>query len=156
MRCTTARGTLTALALLCLAAASIKAQDAPPVPDTLRKQLLAIEQSWDDALVAKDLSTLQRIMAPGFRFIDADGSIMERQALLDGIASPKLVIDPFLTRDVQVRVYGATAVLTGWFEQTGTYAGERFHVRQRYTDVYARQDTSWVAVSAHASNLAAT
>ena len=156
MRCTTLRGPLTALGLLCLAAAAIQAQEAPPVPETLRKQLLEIEQAWDDAIVAKDLSVLQRIMAPGFTFIDADGSITERQALLDGIASPKLAIDPFLTRDVQVRVYGATAVLTGWFEQTGTYEGKRFRVRQRYTDVYVRQDTSWVAVSAHASNLATT
>jgi len=129
------------------------AGQAPPVPEATRAALLALEKEWDDAIVRKDMATLERILDPGFLFIDVDGSVTTRAALLAGIRSPKLVIEPFVTRDVQVRVYGRTAILTGWFEQRGSYDGRRFTLRQRYTDVYVRLDSRWVAVSAHASTL---
>lgn len=68
-------------------------------------------------------------------------------------AAPDLVIDPFETRDVQVRLYGGTAILTGWFEQTGRFQGRAYRSRSRYTDVYVREGGRWAAVSAHASTL---
>ena len=92
------------------------AGQAPPVPEATRAALLALEKEWDDAIVRKDMATLERILDPGFLFIDVDGSVTTRAALLAGIRSPKLVIEPFVTRDVRVRVYGRTAILTGWFE----------------------------------------
>ena len=126
-----------------------------PVPgDSLRQMFLSIEQRWDDAIVKKDIATLESILAPDFLFIDADGSITRRADLLAGIRSPELEIDPFVTRDVEVRVYGDAAVLTGWFEQTGRWRGQPFRQRARYTDVYVRTPRGWLAVSAQASTLA--
>lgn len=126
---------------------------APPVAEATRAALLALETQWDDAIVRKDMTTLERIIAPGFLFIDVDGTVTTRAEMLASIRSPRLAINPFVTRDVQVRVYGQTAVLTGWFEQTGQYDGRRFVLRERYTDVYVQQDSRWAAVSAHASPL---
>jgi ketosteroid isomerase-like protein len=150
------RGLLRVLALLLLLAGptwrSVAGQ-TPPVPEATRSALLALEKEWDDAIVRKDMAVLERILDPGFLFIDVDGTVTRRSALLAGIRSPKLVIEPFVTRDVEVRVYGSTAVLTGWFEQKGSYDGRRFTLRQRYTDVYVRVGSRWVVVSAHASTL---
>ena len=102
-----------------------------PVAEAIRTRLLALEKRWDDAIASKDIATLEGVLDPEFLFIDVDGSVTTRAGMLATIRSPKLVIEPFLTRDVQVRVFGRTAVLTGWFEQNGSYDGRRFSLRQR-------------------------
>jgi ketosteroid isomerase-like protein len=132
---------------------ALMAQPAPSGSDAARAVLLAQEKQWNDAIVTKDIAVLERILAPSFVFIDVDGTQSTRAELLENIRSPKLIIDPFVTHDVQVRVYGGTAVVTGWIEQTGRYDGRRFTIRQRYTDVYVLYGPRWVAVSAHASPL---
>jgi len=126
---------------------------AQAAPDAVRAELLALEARWDSAVVRKDLATLERIIAPSFVYIGADGSVSSRAEMLAGLRAPELEIDPFETRDVQVRLYGETAILTGWFEQTGRVGGRPYRVRSRYTDVYVREAGRWVAVSAHASSM---
>jgi hypothetical protein len=150
----TRRALLAALLLpLALAAPLARPARQTPVPEATRTRLLALEKRWNDAIVAKDIAALEEIIDPDFVFIDVDGTVTSRAQLLDAIRSPKLTIEPFLTRDVRIRVFGRTAVLTGWFEQNGTYDGRSFSLRTRYTDVYVFQGTRWVAVSAHSSRL---
>jgi hypothetical protein len=139
------------LAIGALAAVPGRAQVAP---DAVRAELLALEARWDSAVVRKDVTVLEGILDRGFVFIDADGAVSTRAVMLAGLQDPELVIDPFETRDVLVRVYGGTAVLTGWYEQTGRYRGRAYRSRMRYTDVYVRDAGRWLAVSAHASRLA--
>jgi ketosteroid isomerase-like protein len=141
---------VSALAIGVLAAAPGRAQVAP---DAVRAELLALEARWDSAVVRKDIAALEQIIAPSFVFIGADGSVSSRAEMLAALQAPDLVIDPFETRDVQVRLYGGTAILTGWFEQTGRFQGRAYRTRSRYTDVYVREAGRWVAVSAHASTL---
>jgi len=141
---------VSALVIGVLAAAPGRAQVAP---DAVRAELLALEARWDSAVVRKDIAALEQILAPSFVFIGADGSVSSRSEMLAALQAPDLVIDPFETRDVQVRLYGGTAILTGWFEQTGRFQGRAYRTRSRYTDVYVREAGRWVAVSAHASTL---
>jgi ketosteroid isomerase-like protein len=131
--------------------AILRAGEGPVPSPAVRAELLDLERRWDDAVVAKDTATLRRILAPEFVYIGPDGTSSTREQMLTGLLSPSLVIKPFTTRDVAIRVYGTTAVLTGWFEQSGSVNGKPYTVRRRYTDVYARHGTRWVAVSAQAS-----
>lgn len=142
-----------ALALPALLVAAACGRPAPAPPHDARADLLALERHWDDAIVRKDVAALDALLAPDFVFIDPDGSITTRAQLLASVGSPRLTIEPFETRDVTVRLYGGTAILTGWFEQHGSWDGAAFRVRQRYTDVYVRRGTGWMAASAHASAL---
>lgn len=146
----TVRCVMSALVVGVLAAVPGRAQVAP---DAVRAELLALESRWDSAVVRKDIAVLEQILAPSFVFIDAAGTVSSRSEMLAGLQTPDLVIDPFETRDVQVRLYGSTAILTGWYEQTGRFQGRAYRTRSRYTDVYVREAGRWVAVTAHASTL---
>src|SRR4051794_32667374 len=97
----TIRSALLVLGLAASGPALLEAQTAPPVPEAVRHELLSLEQAWDSAIIVKDVAALDRILAPGFVFIDADGSVTSRQDLLHGIADLKLTIDPFDTHDVE-------------------------------------------------------
>ena len=148
----TVRMLLSVLLLGILATTPARAQ----APEAVRAELLALEARWDSAVVRKDIAVLEQILAPSFVYIGADGSVSTRAEMLAGLRAPELEIDPFETRDVQVRLYGETAILTGWFEQTGRVGGRPYRVRSRYTDVYVREAGRWLAVSAHSSALSPT
>ena len=144
------------LSVLLIGALAVAPGRAQAAPDAVRAELLALEARWDSAVVRKDVAALERIIDPSFVFIGADGSVSSRAEMLAALRSPDLDIDPFETRDVQVRLYGGAAILTGWYEQTGRFRGQAYRGRMRYTDVYVRDAGRWVAVSAHASRLPAT
>jgi ketosteroid isomerase-like protein len=124
---------------------------ASSMRDSAESELRALESRWDEAIVRKDRAALQQILGDDFVIITADGQIGGKSQLMDVVASPDAVIDPFATEDVKVRVYGDAAVLTGRFTQTGSYKGQRFESQCLYTDVYAKRDHQWTAVSAQAT-----
>lgn len=63
------------------------------------QELLALETAWDDAVVAKDTTALQRIIADDFVMIGANGTVSDKRQLIEGSANPQLQIQPFQTED---------------------------------------------------------
>lgn len=122
-------------------------------PLAQKEQLLAVEREWDDAVVERDTKVLDRVLADDFRLIWIDGSVSNKAELIAAVTKRKAAIDPFSTEDVQVRIYGDTAILTGRFTQTARLGARSETNSFRYTDVYVRRAGRWRAVSAHASLL---
>ena len=126
-----------------------KLDDQQPVEQELRR----LEREWDNAIVRKDVATINRILSDDFVYIDSVGGVNPKASLLEGIKNSEAVMEPFETEDVSVRIYGDTAVLTGRFTQTATYKGQTFSGQFRYTDVYVKRANSWRAVAAHSSRI---
>lgn len=139
--------------VLILSCAVALSAAAPPAND--EQALLAVEHAWNEAVVKRDVKTLDRIIADDFVLIWIDGSVARKADLIKAVTARKAEIDPFVTEDVLVRVHGDSAILTGRFAQTARL-GERSETYNfRYTDVYRRTPQGWRAVSAHASLLKA-
>jgi len=141
--------------LFALSAGGCAGRHLPPPHAGTREALLAVETAWDDAVARRDSAALDSILAPDFVSIDGRGRESAKRDVIAGAMDPDLRIEPFQTHDVVVRVYGGTAVLTGWFSLTYTYRGQRGQNTARYTDVYAWDGRRWRAVSGHSSPLAA-
>lgn len=148
------------LPLLLLLLSVAATQAAMPQPDaklneqtSAEQALRQLEREWDDALVRKDVATIDRILSDDFVYIDSVGGVNPKAALLEGIKNSEALIAPFETEDVSVRIYGDTAVLTGRFTQKATYQGQSFSGQFRYTDVYVKRVNQWRAVTAHASRI---
>jgi ketosteroid isomerase-like protein len=137
------------LALLCACA-------TPTSSDTARtiEELTAQADRWDKAIVAKDRTAIEGNMAPEFRIIDAAGNVENRAAFVDGLVSPNLVIDPYTVEDLDVRLYGDVALLSGRTRMTGRYDGKPFTSHYRYIDIYHRRDGGWKIVSVQISKIA--
>ncbi|HEY0625655.1 MAG TPA: nuclear transport factor 2 family protein [Allosphingosinicella sp.] len=119
-----------------------------------KKDLLALERQWNTAVVERDVQALDRILADDFMLIWIDGSVTRKPQMLTGAKARRVEIDPFETEDVEVRVYGDTAVVTGRFSQTVRLGEQSETNRFAYTDVYRRTADGWRAVSAHATRIA--
>jgi len=102
----------------------------------------------DDYVRSVQLSDVKRfdeILSDDFLCSMADGSLLDRKAFLAFTAKPVSIRD-LKAHDVNVRLMGDFAIIharTSYTTADGAASGGR------YTDVWARRDGKWVAVSAH-------
>ena len=111
------------------------------------EQLVQQADAWDKAIIRKDSAAIAANMAEDFRQISARGDVANKASFLDVITSPKLVINPYSVEDMDVRLYGDVALLSGRTRLTGSWEGKAFTSHYRYVDVYVRKDGQWRVAS---------
>jgi hypothetical protein len=94
--------------------------------------------------------------ASGFyrdEFILTTGSVKQKTKadVLSEIGSSDLKLQVNLTENVEVRVVGQTAVLTGILHQQGSYKEKSFDVKLWVTDTWVKTETGWKILAGHAS-----
>jgi ketosteroid isomerase-like protein len=90
-------------------------------------------------------------LADDFLLITVNGAVLKKDDVVRDLARPDFSMEPYEPTEVQVRVYGDTAVVTGRVLQRFIRHGKRYEVDARYTDVYARRKGRWWLVTAQAS-----
>jgi ketosteroid isomerase-like protein len=115
------------------------------------KDVEAVEHARMDAVGRRDREAIARFLADDFAAIDGRGRFRTRDQYLEGFrpgSTPiKLVHD-----EVLIRMYGATAIITGRSAITRADGAPGF---TRYTHVYVKQATGWKMVAMHNSNVEA-
>ena len=102
----------------------------------------------DDYIQSVQHSNVKRfdeMLSDDFLCSMADGSLLDRKAFLDQTAKP-VTIRNLQAHDVNVRLMGDFAIIharTSYTTADGAQSGGR------YTDVWARRNGRWLAVSAH-------
>lgn len=92
-----------------------------------------------------DGARFEQILADDFYCSNPDGSLVDRAAFLKQTAQPVTISD-LAAHDVRIRLMGDFAIIHA--RTTYTLPGGRPGAG-RYTDVWARQNGRWLAVSAH-------
>jgi ketosteroid isomerase-like protein len=143
---------LTACVLLAAALSSGRGKSGKnPVEQTL----IQMEQDWSQADIKKDAATLNRILAEDWIGIDFEGTVLNKAQALQGIASDSGSLASTVLRDVKVRVYGNTAVVTGTDTEKGEYHGRDSSGKYLWTDVFVQRSGRWQAVSSQSTKLTA-
>jgi len=92
-----------------------------------------------------DVARFREILAADFLCSNPDGSLVDRDGFLAQTARP-VTISGLATEDVRIRLLGDVAII----HARTRYRTAEGEARQgRYTDVWARRDGHWLAVSAH-------
>jgi ketosteroid isomerase-like protein len=92
-----------------------------------------------------DVRRFDQILAAEFYCSNPDGSLVDRRAFLEQTARP-VTISGLEARDVKIRLFGDVAIIHA---RTRYKTADGQEKSGRYTDVWARQNGSWLAVSAH-------
>ena len=92
-----------------------------------------------------DVRRFDEILAPEFYCSNPDGSLVDRRAFLEQTARP-VTISGLEPKDVLIRLFGDVAIIHA---RTSYKAADGAAKSGRYTDVWARQNGRWLAVSAH-------
>jgi hypothetical protein len=116
--------------------------ETPPCSD-----VLAQEARWLTAITSGDVATVESILAPTYRHVNADGQMLDRAQEL---ATTEPLPMTFAASDQIVDIAGDTAVIHGI--NTLTQNGKVLD-RQRFTDVFVLQNGVWMALAAHETKL---
>jgi ketosteroid isomerase-like protein len=108
-------------------------------------QLLDLNRDYIRSVQHSDVRRFDEILADDFLCSNPDGSLVDRKGFLTQTARP-VTISNLEARDVNVRLMGDFAIIHA--RTTYTLPDGR-EGAGRYTDVWARRDGRWLAVSAH-------
>jgi ketosteroid isomerase-like protein len=114
---------------------------APTDVETLEQ----LNRDYITSVQTSDVRRFDEILAEDFLCSNPDGSLVDRAAFLAQTARP-VAISNLEIHDVRIRVIGDVAIIHA--RTTYTLPDGRAGAG-RYTDVWARRQGRWLAVSAH-------
>lgn len=144
------------LAMVPWASSQTSDQKVPAPSD--EQELKRLEDEWLNTYLRGDKTTFDRIVADDFTSTDESAvlrnKVQERELVQ---APPASSIKVSLTNeDVQVRIYGDTAIVAGRIVQKAERAGQdSFSFQTRFTDTFLKRQGRWQVVARHYSRLPA-
>jgi len=124
-----------------------------PVMGPTETAIMLIERDWAQALMKADMATLERLVAPDWILVSPGGQKQSRVEAMDEIRSGVMKFASMTPSDIEVRVFGDTAIVTGRSMDKGTYKGQDVSGEYRFTDVFVKRDGRWQAVSTHVTRV---
>lgn len=108
-------------------------------------QLIALNRDYIESVQHGDVKRFDEILADDFMCSNPDGSLVDKAQFLQQTALP-VTISGLTAEDLKVRMIGDVAII----HARTSYKLANGELRHgRYTDVWARRNGTWLAVSAH-------
>jgi uncharacterized protein DUF4440 len=138
------KGVLAIALLACLGCARSQAQQTYDAD--VESKIIALERAGKlQALVAKDLKTLDRLLDDAFVYVDHDGQLLTKADMLMFVQNADSL--RCLTNEMVVRVHGNTAIVTGLYEMKGVLQRKPFVQQGRFVDTWLNRNGQWVAIA---------
>ena len=141
---------MTAACLLAVAALPLRANDAG------KEALLKIDASWNSLRLESDVEGLGRLLCDDWLLTHSDGRVQHKADYLQELATRQRRNTRIDNEDVQVRLHGDTAVITGTSVQAAISDGKPWEGRFRFTRVWLLRDGQWQMLASHSSRLVET
>lgn len=108
--------------------------------------LVYMEQEWNDADVKRDVAWFERNFAHDYTSISSrTGTLSNKMEDIEDAKNTKRTLESAELSEVNVRVEGNTAVVTGMNRVKGRdEKGNPFDRRVRFTDTYVKRDGRWL------------
>lgn len=144
---------VTSLAFVSLAFAQMPGGAAASSTDTDEQMIIKSQEEWADALVNRDFSVIDRVVAPDWQITLPDGTVSTKAQVDADMKSGVIVFESFKIDDLKVRVDGNTAIAFGLETEKSSYKGEDTSGQYRYTDIYVKRDGKWLCIATHMSKV---
>jgi ketosteroid isomerase-like protein len=116
------------------------------------KDIRALEQLWNDARAKADVATLDRILDDAWTVTHANGTTDTKARYLADLKSgARKFTGGVAEKDVVVRFYGDTAIVTGSSDSTVSLNGQAQGGALHFTRVFVRRDGVWKMVVTQAT-----
>ena len=104
------------------------------------------------AQIHADAAALARLYADDFIGVGPSGTVRTKPQVIADFTSGALKFQSITTNEVQVRVYGNTAVETGRSTMQGQDKGRPVPKETRFTRVWVKKQGHWLLVANHYSS----
>src|SRR5215831_6468096 len=147
---------LMATVMIFLAAAIASGQEQGESKEqnrTVEQVIRKLDSERIQAQIHADAAALDRIYADDFIGVGPSGTVRTKPQVIADFTSGDLKFQSITTDEVQVRIYGNTAVETGRSTMNGQDRGKAVPRDNRFTRVWVKQQGHWRLVLNHYSPL---
>jgi ketosteroid isomerase-like protein len=110
-------------------------------------EIKKLEEERNGAIVHGDTAALDRLSSADYTVISEWGQVLTKAQMLDGFKSGAIKFESREESDLNIRVYGNTALVIGRVVEKGTQNGKSMSPQVRFCRVYVKEKGKWVAVS---------
>jgi Ketosteroid isomerase homolog len=114
----------------------------------------ALNREWMQSYVRGDVGFLERHLAEDYVSTFPDGKVFDKAGEIAALKSGEVALTEMTPREMNVRVYGETAVITGRSAIKAKTNGEEIGGELRFTDVWVKQSDGWKAVASQVTRIA--
>ena len=118
------------------------AQDAK-----VQQEIKKLEEERNQAILKGDFAVIERMTSDDYTFVTLRGEMRTKAEIVSGFKSGSFKYQSRTISDLNVRVYGDAAVVTGKSIQKGSENGKDYSGDYWFTRVYTKQDGRWVTVA---------
>jgi ketosteroid isomerase-like protein len=119
--------------------------------DSPTSKVLTVEKRWNDVYKRGDIATMNVLLADDFIITVEDGSTFSKPGYIAHTGNSSVHVDISDMSDLQVRMHGNTAVVTGAYHEKGVDKGKGYEYRDRLTDVWMNYNGKWRLIASHYS-----
>lgn len=102
----------------------------------LRSQVESTAAALRAAMLAGDVPSLEKLLAPEMTWVHASSKVDDREAFLRGFGEGRLRCFELEHTQVDVRIYACTAVVTGIIDMDVAVDGVRRRTTNRYASIW--------------------
>jgi imidazolonepropionase-like amidohydrolase/ketosteroid isomerase-like protein len=113
------------------------------------QELRNLVRKWDEANVKGDVAALDSLLADEFTFVGGPDKA-QYLASIKSRASDS-VVESAVSEDVQVQIYGETAIVVGLDTIKGKTKGQAFEQKWLYLDVWVKRSGRWQCVKTYST-----
>ena len=124
-------------------------------PSQEEQALKKIQHQWADARLKRDSSFATQIEADDFTVVWPDGQIINKQDDVKSYEADGAVFGEFKITDLDVRIYGKTAIVVGQGSIKGHTPTKDLSGRYVWTDTFVKQNGAWKAVASQVTSVLA-
>lgn len=122
-----------------------------PGLESQRTELVNANRKYDAALLGANARALGDLYADDFRYFGPKDVVRNKSAQIAALTSGAVDLIDGRSSEVDIRIYGTTAVVTGKFAGRVRVSGREFAFTERYSTVWVRQRGEWRLVLEHGS-----
>jgi len=108
--------------------------------------LAAAVHGYDKAQVDGDRKQLERWLADDYLLINSSGATETKAQLIADYTAPGFDLEPFTVEQPVEKVWKDGAVMGGIATIRGTDGGQRYEMRLRFADIWAKRNGRWQVI----------
>ena len=119
----------------------------------LADEVAKLNRQWMEAYVRRDAEFLERYLSEDYVSTFPDGKVLDKKGELEALKSGSVSITDMRPREMNVRIYGEVAVITGQSTIKAKVGSGEVSGEYRFTDVWAKH-RDWQAVASQVTRIA--
>lgn len=131
----------------------------PPTTDKVAEAIKLMDRQWIiEAYSSKDLKDFDRIVADDFLITGANGKIQNKAQKRANVAADYTEFAPDAIfkideESAKVRVFGSTAISTGFIIEKYMYKDMKINGHVHFTNTYLKRNGKWQVVASQFTNI---